>query len=161
MQAFLRISRKSFRGSVVLLALAVLMGAASPGWSSDKSKTPQRTPKIREVVEIPEDYLGQTFTYTVHLTTKQSWMQRGGAGDFFLFVKDSEGSQLPNTGISPGSSVNFLRFVLSKEDGRKLIDRLSADKFYEARIRFTIDREREPVGPGWRYLARISAVELP
>ena len=152
--------QRAARTAAGLLLLAVLLGAASPAWSGDKSTAPARTPKIREVVEIPEDFVGQTFTFKVRITTQQTWMRRGNNGDFFLFVKDLEGSQLPNTGISPDSSVNLLRFVLPKEEGRKLFDRLNASKFYEANIRFTIDREREIVTGAWRYLAKISSIEL-
>ena len=159
MQPLLRIHRNSIRGTGMLLA--ALMGAVSPAFSEEKPAAPGRTPKLREVVEIPEDYFGRTFTYNVKITTRSSWLQRGSAGDFFLFVVDSEGTQLPHGGISPGATVNLLRFVLPKEDGRKLIDRLTADKMYDARIRFTIDREREPVSRGWLYLARINSVELP
>lgn len=161
MKALIRNSRYGINAANLFLALAVLTGAVSQAWSDDKSATSGRTPKLREIVEIPEDYLGRTFTYTVRITTSQNWMRRGSGGDFFLFVQDAEGSQLPNTGISPDSTVNLLRFVLPKEEGRRLINQLNAGKMYEARLRFTIDREREPLGPGWRYLARISSVEVP
>ena len=151
---------RNSRKSSMLLVLVVLMGAASQARSEEKPASPSRTPKIREVVEIPEDYYGRTLTYNVWITTSQNWMRRGSGGDFFLFVRDAEGSQLPNFGLSPDSTVNLLRFVLPKEEGRKLINQLNAGKMYEATIRFTIDRERELVGPGWRYLARISTVEV-
>jgi len=55
--------------------------------------------------------------------------------------------------------VNLIRFCIAKEDGRKLIDQLNAAQTYEARIRFTIDRQPGFLGQGWDYLARISSIE--
>ena len=56
--------------------------------------------------------------------------------------------------------MNLIRFILPKEQARKLIGDLSAVRKYEARIRFKIDRERDILGQGWRYLALISSVEV-
>jgi len=118
-----------------------------------------RNPKIREVAELPEDYVGREFTFTVRVCTNGLWMKRAGE-HFFLFIEDLEGSQLPAGGLGPDSSVNLIRFILPKEEGRKLIDQLSAARKYEARIRFRVERERDIFGTGWRYLGRIDAVEL-
>jgi len=144
-------------GMFALLSL-VTLSTAVPARSADKS-APARTPKLRQVADVPEDYLGQTFTYDVRISTNQRWMQRSGPG-FFLFVEDGEGNKLPNRGFTPDATINLIRFVISKEDGHKLIERLNAGQMYNARIRFTIDRERELIGRGWLYLARVSLIEV-
>ncbi len=151
-------SHNSILVAGVLLNLGILTAAAYPAFGGEKS--PVRTPKLREVVEIPEDYYGRKFTFNVRVSTKQGWIRRGSSGDFFIVVQDDEGSALPNHGIGPDSTVNIIRFLLPREEGRKLFERLSAEKLYEARITFTIDRERPVLSPGWVYLARISSVEL-
>ncbi|MCI0743232.1 MAG: hypothetical protein L0Y72_29750 [Gemmataceae bacterium] len=160
MKERMRNSRNCILGAGVFLALGIMMAVASPAWSGGKPAPSVRTPKLREVVEIPEDYYGRKFTFSVRVSTKQGWIRRGSSGDFFIAVQDDEGSALPNHGIGPDSTVNIIRFLLPKEEGRKLFERLSAEKLYEARITFTIDRERPVLGPGWVYLARISSVEL-
>jgi hypothetical protein len=168
MIAMLR-NRRNTWPALVLVAAAALPSAATPGllpksFAGDRAtwaKAPAagRVPKLREVVEVPEDYVGREFTYTVRLSTNGLWMKRG-AVDFFIFVEDLEGSQLPSRGLGPDSTVNLIRFILPKEAGRTLIDQLSAAQKYEARIRFRVERERDVLGSGWSYLARISSVEL-
>lgn len=152
--------QRNFR--IVLVALTlVALGAVAP-WSiagAGQKQAKERNPKIREVCEVPEEYLGREFTFTVHISTNSLWMRRG-AEDFFIFVQDSEGSQLPYNGFSPDSTVNRIRFILPKEEARKLIDQLSAARKYEARIRFKIDRERDLFNQGWLHLAKINTVEL-
>jgi len=161
---------RTTRGAFLPLALAALLIAAAPALprtgvaAGADGAAPQagaaRTPKLREIAELPDDYLGKEFTHTVWLTTTARWMERGGSGDFFFFVQDSEGTQLPNRGFTPSSSLNILRFVLPREDGRKLIDQLTAGRMYEARIRFRIDRQKDLFGQNWEYFARINSVEL-
>ena len=150
----------SRRGTTALLALANLAMAASVAKCEESTPQPTRMPKLREVVEIPEDYYGRKFTFAVRITTRQGWIKRGAAGDFFVMVQDLEGSSLPNNGLGPDSTVNIIRFLLPKEEGRKLFERLNAQKLYDASITFTIDREPPVLGYGWVYLARISSVEL-
>jgi hypothetical protein len=153
-------TRPSLRcsGLLVGLGLAICVSTASPAWSGDKG-APAKTPKLRQVADLPEDYLGRTFTYKVRISTNQAWMNRS-ANHFFLFVQDAEGNKLPNRGFSPDSTVNLIRFVVSKEEGRKLIERLSAGQMYEAQIRFTVQRQQAFLGQGWDYLAIISSVEV-
>ena len=143
------------------LALIGVIGSASFASSADKpaAAKPAPTLKLREVADFPEDYLGQTFTYTVRISTNPMWLQRGG-DVFFLFVQDAEGNKLPNRGFTADSTINLIRFVLPKEEGRKLIAQLNATQTYEARIRFTIDRQRGFLNQGWDYLGRISSVEV-
>ncbi|MCI0377694.1 MAG: hypothetical protein L0215_08820, partial [Gemmataceae bacterium] len=70
MKAFLQNSRNSILGAV-LLALGIVTAAALPVLGGEKPSTPVRTPKLREVVEIPEDYYGRKFTFNVRVSTKQ------------------------------------------------------------------------------------------
>jgi hypothetical protein len=149
-------------GVLVLSVTAPLLlpkSLAADGNAGTKTPPVSRAPKLREVVELPEDYVGRDFTYTVRLSTGLLWITRGSSGDFFIVVEDLEGSQLPRGGIGPESTVKLIRFLLSKEDGRKLIDQLSAAQKYQARIGFRIEREKGLFGE-WRYLARIHTVEL-
>jgi hypothetical protein len=144
-------------GLLLALGVAALVGSASPAWGGGKP-TPGRTPQLRELHEFPEDYLGQTFTYTVRISTAPGWMRRNGEY-FFLFVQDAQGNKLPNRGFSPDATINLIRFVLPRAGGKKLLERLNAGQMYEARIRFTIARQRALVGQSWQYLAMISSVE--
>ena len=144
---------------LVLVSLFCVTNHADGGPDTAKPQNKVRNPKIREVVEIPEDYVGREFTFTVRICTNGLWMKRSGE-NFFLFVEDLEGSQLPAGGLSPDSTVNLIRFLLPKEEGRKLIDQLAANRKYEARIQFRVERERDIFGQGWRYLGKISSVEL-
>jgi hypothetical protein len=140
--------------------LASLVGGLSRAGGTGVAKPQkERSPKIREVCELPEDYFEREFTFTVNICTSSLWMRRG-AVDFFIFVQDSEGTQLPYNGFSPDSTVNRIRFILPKEEGRRLIEELSAAHKYEARIRFKIERERDLFNQGWVYIGRISTVEL-
>src|SRR5262249_12871766 len=149
---------------LVVAALAVTVMPLADSFAGDSASTKPnsngRTPKLREAVEIPEDYVGRDLTFTARVSTNGLWMKRVNAY-FFLLIEDMEGSQLPPGGIGADSSVKLLRFVLPLEEGRKLIDELSADKTYDARIRFRIEREPNLFGNGWAYLARISSVEVP
>jgi hypothetical protein len=145
-------------GLLLALGLVALAGSTSPAWGGAKPGA-GRAPKLREVAEVPEDYFGRTFTYTVRVSTNYGWMRRAG-DSFFLFIQDVEGNKLPNRCFSPESTVNYFRFVLPKGEGKRLIDRLNPDKMYEARIRFTVDRERALLGQGWLYLGKITRIEL-
>jgi hypothetical protein len=145
--------------AVVLGSLCCMNSYAGDGPNSAKPQAKARNPKIREVVEMPEDYVGREFTFTVHISTNRVWMKRGKV-DFFVFVEDLEGSMLPAGGYAPDSTVNLIRFILPKEEGRRLIEQLSADRKYEARIQFRIERESDVFGKGWRYLGKISSVEV-
>lgn len=165
MSAIVRNVHNSHR-AVLPLALVALLSAAAlalcrPGVAEGSGPpVPGRTPKLREIAEFPEDYFGKEFTHTVWLNTQPRWLERANSGDFFLFVKDLEGTQLPNRGFNPSSTINLIRFVLPKEDARKLIDRLDPGQMYQARITFRVDREKDLFGQNWLYLARISSVEL-
>jgi len=144
---------------LVLASLFCMTSHAGGGPQPAQPQTKARNPKLREVVELPEDYYGREFTFTCRISTNGLWMMRAG-DNFFLFLEDLEGSQLPSGGLSPDSTVNLIRFVLPKEEGRKLIDQLTATRKYEARVRFRIDREKDLFGQGWRYLGLISSVDL-
>lgn len=145
---------------VLVLALLFCMNSSAGGEpNTAKPQAKARNPKIREVVEIPEDYVGREFTFTVRISTNGLWMKRGSV-DFFIFVEDLEGSQLPAGGLGPDSTVNLIRFILPKEEGRRLIEQLSAARKYEARIQFRVERERDIFGQGWRYLGKINSVDL-
>jgi len=156
------------RRTFLALVSAALVGSAMAGIvqhtfaddgpASSKPKT-GRMPKLREVVEVPEDYLGQEFTYAARISTNSLWMKRHNAY-FFLFLEDSEGSQLPSGGLGPDSTVNLIRFIYPVEEGRKLFDLMSAREKYEARIRFKIERERNVLGNGWVFIGRISSIEV-
>jgi len=119
--------------------------------------TQRPAPKLREVVEFPEDYVGQTFTYTVKISPKLNWLQRNGRGNYFLYVLDSEGSLLPHR--LGGGTLNSL--ILPAAEARKLIVRLSAAETYEAQIRFSVEREQVAGTSGYYYIARVHSVELP
>jgi hypothetical protein len=95
----------------------------------------------------PEDYVGREFTFTVRICTNGLWMKRG-AVDFFIFVEDLEGSQLPAGGLGPDSTVNLIRFILPKEEGRKLIDQLQTipDAESVALINFLPQRQFDGAG---------------
>jgi hypothetical protein len=157
MQAILKNCRAA-RGALALLPL-VMLGIASPAWSGTKMQ-PASGPKLRHVADVPEDYLGRTFTYKVRISTQERWMYRNG-DYFFLFVQDAEGNKHPNRGYTPDGTINLIRFILPKQEGLKLIERLDPSQMYEARIRFTVERQRALVGQRWDYLARISLVEVP
>lgn len=145
--------------STLGLLLCVAAASAQAGGNRAGVKPGGRTPKIREVVEMPEDYVGREFTYSVRLCTHALWITRASSGNFFMVFEDLEGTQLPAGGIGPDSTVKLMRFILKKEDARMLIDRLSASQKYEARITFRIETERGLFGDT-RYIGRISAVEL-
>jgi hypothetical protein len=157
-------TRRNGRAIFVPILVAIVSIAIVPRSFAEDSPSPKpnsqgRTPKLREVVEIPEDYVGRDLTFTARISTNGLWMKRVNAY-FFLLVEDMEGSQLPPGGIGADSSVKLVRFILPIEEGRKLIDQLSADKKYDARIRFRIEREPNLFGNGWAYLARINSVEV-
>src|SRR5262245_20382297 len=156
-----RTHRPTRRAAFVLLALPALLSFASPGWGADKAPVPPGAPKLRVVVDIPEDFVGREFTYTVRLTAADHWLQRDPAVGFYIFVQDLEGTRLPRQGFTPAGLNNSLRFVLPKDEGRKVIERLSTTQLHEARIRFRVSRVRNTITGEWQYLARISAVELP
>ncbi len=137
------------------LLVAGLLGAASPAWCQDKAAPSGPAPKLREVVDFPEDYVGQTLTYTVKISPKR--LHRNGTGDYSLFCLDSEGSLLPDR-LGSGTLNSF---ILPKAEARKLIVRLSAAETYEAQIRFTIERGQAVGGLGYYYIARVHSVELP
>src|SRR5262245_22155696 len=130
---------------VILTALAITAAPAvlqecqaGDGPSRERAQTAQ-TPKIKEVLEFPEEFVGKEFSYTVWVTSHAAWMAR--AGEYlFLFVKDAEGSKLPR-GFDPASAVNLMRLILPKDEGRKLIDQLNASRFSAARIHFKVERE--------------------
>lgn len=122
------------------------------------AKKESRAPKLRNVVDLPEDYLGREFTYTVRISTNALWMSRG-ATDFFIFVEDEEGTKLPRQGFSPDASINIIRFVLPRAEGKRLIEELSAAQKYQARIRFRVDRHEGLFG-AWEYFGMINSVEI-
>ena len=160
----LRCTRRAFV-ALVLAAAACASGPrlfqeciAGDGPATSKPKS-IRTPKLREVVEVPEDYLGKEFTYTAWISTNSLWMKRVNAY-FFLLLEDAEGSRMPSSGISPDSTVNLIRFIYPVEEGRKLFDQMIARDKYEARTRFKIERERNVLGNGWVFIGRISSIEV-
>ena len=54
------------------LALIGVIGSASLASSADKPALAK--PKLREVADLPEDYLGQTFTFTVRISSSSAGM---------------------------------------------------------------------------------------
>jgi hypothetical protein len=157
------ITRAYWLRRAVLLALAVAVFSgdayAQPG-RADKSKSAPAHSENPRGCGTPGGLPGPDLhVYRPGHDPSELDAARWGAG--FLPLRQGLGGEPTSQWRpQPGLHCQLLRFVLSKEDGRKLIDRLSADKFHEVRIRFTIDRERELVGPGWRYLARISSVQV-
>lgn len=152
----------------LILVLALPLGTCGPwllrtsfageGSSGTKQIPKGRIPKLRQVVDLPEDYVGREFTYTVRISTNALWMARGTT-DFLIFVEDEEGTKLPRQGFSPDASINLIRFVLPREEGKRLIEELSAAEKYQARIRFRVDRQKG-LFDAWNYYAMISSVEI-
>jgi hypothetical protein len=161
-------NRHVARRALLVLVLALPLGTcadsllptsfAGEGPTGAKQKPHGRPPKLRQVVDLPEDYVGREFTYTVQISTNALWMARGTT-DFLIFVEDEEGTKLPRQGFSPDATINLIRFVLPREEGKRLIEELSAAKKYQARIRFRVDRQKG-LFDAWCYFGMISSVEI-
>src|SRR5262245_16959756 len=86
MNALVQNLRNTHRALFVLVLTTLAITAApsllqrSQAGDGDAAGKPQavRTPKIREVVEVPEEYVGKEFTYTVRISTNSHWMRRAG-----------------------------------------------------------------------------------
>jgi hypothetical protein len=94
------------------LPLGIHTSFAGEGATGAKQKPNGKTPKLWQVVDLPENYVGHEFTYTVRISTNALWMARG-TSDFFIFVEDEEGTKLPRQGFSPDATINLIRFVLA------------------------------------------------